>query len=106
MGQGWTDSFHESWVPPFHNDYNRRNELKKKQEGKKDEEISTVEKDEVDSLDKKWEELKAQKESLFADYAAHNKVVRQLIDLALLQNGMLKGEALNNFVKRSIDMIK
>lgn len=85
---------------------NRRNELKKKQEGKKDEEISTVEKDEVDSLDKKWEELKAQKESLFADYAAHNKVVRQLIDLALLQNGMLKGEALNNFVKRSIDMIK
>ena len=85
---------------------NRRNELKKKQEGKKDEEISTVEKDEVDSLDKKWEELKSQKESLFADYAAHNKVVRQLIDLALLQNGMLKGEALNNFVKRSIDMIK
>ena len=75
---------------------NRRNELKKKQEGKKDEEISTVEKDEVDSLDKKWEELKAQKESLFANYAAHNKVVRQLIDLALLQNGMLKGEALNN----------
>ena len=68
---------------------NRRNELKKKQEGKKDEEISTVEKDEVDSLDKKWEELKAQKESLFANYAAHNKVVRQLIDLALLQNGML-----------------
>ena len=85
---------------------NRRNELKKKQEGKKDEEISTVEKDEVDRLDKKWEELKAQKESLFANYAAHNKVVRQLIDLALLQNGMLKGEALNNFVKRSIDMIK
>ena len=43
---------------------------------------------------------------LFADYAAKNKVVRQLIDLALLQNGMLKGEALNNFVKRSIDLIK
>ena len=38
--------------------------------------------------------------------AAQNKVVRQLIDLALLQNGMLKGEALNNFVKRSIDLIK
>lgn len=37
---------------------------------------------------------------------AKNKVVRQLIDLALLQNGMLKGEALNNFVKRSIDLIK
>ena len=85
---------------------NRRNELKTKQEGKKDEDIPTAEKDEVDNLDKQWEELKAKKESLYADYAAQNAVVRQLIDLALLQNGMLKGEALNNFVKRSIDLIK
>ena len=85
---------------------NRRNDLKKKQEGKKDEDIPTAEKDEVNDLDKKWEELKSQKEGLFANYAAQNKVVRQLIDLALHQNGMLKGEALNNFVKRSIDLIK
>ena len=84
----------------------RRNELKKKQEGKKDEDIPTTEKDEVNDLDKKWEDLKNRKNGLFADYAAQNKVVRQLIDLALLQNGMLKGEALNNFVKRSIDLIK
>ena len=84
----------------------RRNELKKKQEGKKDEDIPTIEKDEVNDLDKKWEDLKNRKNGLFADYAAQNKVVRQLIDLALLQNGMLKGEALNNFVKRSIDLIK
>ena len=84
----------------------RRDELKKQQEGKKDEEIPTAEKDEVNVLDKKWEELKAKKEEVFASYAAKNKVVRQLIDLALLQNGMLKGEALNNFVKRSIDLIK
>jgi len=84
----------------------RRNELKKKQEGKKDEDIPTAEKDEVNDLDKKWEDLKNRKNGLFADYAAQNKVVRQLIDLALLQNGMLKGEALNNFVKRSIDLIK
>lgn len=83
----------------------RRNELKKKQEGKKDEEIPTAEKDEVNELDKKWQELKQQKENIFANYAAGNKVVRQLIDLALLQNGMLKGEALNNFVKRSIELI-
>ena len=41
-----------------------------------------------------------------AKYAQDNKVIGQLIDLALLQNGMLKGEALNNFVKRSIDLIK
>ena len=84
----------------------QRNDLKKKQEGKKDEEIPTTEKDEVNKLDRKWEELKAQKENIFAGYAAKNKTVRQLIDLALLQNGMLKGEALNNFVKRSIDLIK
>ena len=84
----------------------KSNDLKKKQEGKKDEDIPTAEKDEVNDLDKKWEELKSQKEGLFANYAAQNKVVRQLIDLALLQNGMLKGEALNNFVKRSIDLIK
>lgn len=83
----------------------QREELKKKQEGKKDEEISTTEKDELQSLDKKWDELKNKKEAVFADYGAKNKVVRQLIDLALLQNNMLKGEALNNFVKRSIELI-
>jgi molecular chaperone HtpG len=83
----------------------QRNELKDKQKGKKDEEIPTAEKDEVAALDKKWDELKGKKEALFAGYAAGNKVVRQLIDLALLQNNMLKGEALNNFVKRSIELI-
>ena len=83
----------------------RRKELRKSQEGKKDEDIPTAEKDELSSLDKKWDELKQQKEKVLADYAAGNKVVRQLIDLALLQNGMLKGEALNNFLKRSIELI-
>ncbi|ADV44262.1 molecular chaperone HtpG [Bacteroides helcogenes] len=84
----------------------RREDLRKQQEGKKGEDIPTSEKDEAEDLDKKWNELKAQKEGVFAGYAAKNKVVRQLIDLALLQNGMLKGESLNNFVKRSIDLIK
>lgn len=83
----------------------RRDAFKKKQEGKKDEDIPTVEKDELNDLDKKWDELKQQKDSIFAGYAGKNKVVRQLIDLALLQNNMLKGEALNNFVKRSIELI-
>lgn len=84
----------------------RRNDLKKSHEGKKDEEIPTAEKDELSELDKKWEELKTKKEAVLADYASKSPVVRQLIDLALLQNGMLKGEALNNFVKRSIELIK
>ena len=83
----------------------RREELRKSHEGKKDEEIATAEKDELNDLDKKLDSLKAEKERLYANYASGNKVVRQLIDLALLQNGMLKGEALNNFVKRSIDLI-
>lgn len=83
----------------------RRDALKKKQEGKKDGDIPTAEKDELNDLDKKWDELKQQKDSIFAGYAGKNKVVRQLIDLALLQNNMLKGEALNNFVKRSIELI-
>ncbi len=84
----------------------RRNDLKKSHEGKKDEEIPTAEKDELSELNKKWDELKTKKEAVLAGYAAQNPVVRQLIDLALLQNGMLKGEALNNFVKRSIELIK
>jgi len=99
----------DSVVVPIQQEMNdvdkRRNELKDKQKGKKDEEISTAEKDEVNGLDQKWEELKTKKDEVFAGYAAKNKVVRQLIDLALLQNGMLKGEALNNFVKRSIELI-
>ncbi|KAA6306305.1 Chaperone protein HtpG, partial [termite gut metagenome] len=77
----------------------------KKQESKKDEDIPTAEKDELKDLDTKWDELKNKKESVFAEYAGKNKVLRQLVDLALLQNNMLKGEALNRFVKRSIELI-
>jgi Molecular chaperone, HSP90 family len=84
---------------------NRLTELKDKQKDKKDEEIPTAEKDEVNDLTKKSEDLKQKKAEIYATYGAKNKVIRQLIDLALLQNGMLKGEALNNFVKRSIELI-
>ena len=84
----------------------QRKELRKQHEGKKDEEIPTAEKDELEKLDKKWGDLKQQKGGILSGYAGQNKVVRQLIDLALLQNGMLKGEALNNFVKRSLELIK
>ena len=83
----------------------RENELRKAHEGKKDEEIPVAEKDELKDVEKKLDEQKNQKNSILNEYAAGNKVVHQLIDLALLQNGMLKGEALINFVKRSIEMI-
>ena len=83
----------------------QRNELTDKQKGKKDEEIPTDEKEAVNDLDKKWNELKEKKEAILVAYAEKNHVIRQLIDLALLQNNMLRGEALNNFVKRSIELI-
>ena len=83
----------------------RRNELQKAQEGKKDEEIPAAEKDELNDVEKKIEAQKTEKENILNGYAAGNKVVHQLIDLALLQNNMLKGEALTNFVKRSVEMI-
>ncbi len=82
-----------------------REELREAQKGKKDEEIPQADKDKVTDLDKQWQELKKKKEAVYTDYAASNKLVRQLFDLALLQNGMLKGEALNSFIKRSVEMI-
>jgi molecular chaperone HtpG len=84
---------------------NQRKDLRKSHEGKKDEEIPTAEKDQLKELDKHFSELKSKKEAIYGDYATTNKLINQLIDLALLQNGMLKGEALNNFVKRSIELI-
>ena len=83
----------------------RESELHKAHEGKKDEEIPTAEKDELKDIDKKLDEKKQEKTGIINAYAADNKIVHQLIDLALLQNGMLKGEALTNFVKRSIELI-
>ena len=84
----------------------QRNELKDQQKGKKDDEIHQADKDKVNELDKQWDELKKQKENLYAEYASKNPQVKQLIDLALLQNGLLKGEALSNFIKRSIELMK
>ncbi|GAE84341.1 molecular chaperone HtpG [Bacteroides reticulotermitis] len=96
-------------LTPLQNEINsvekRRDELKEQQKDKKEDEIPTSEKDELNDLDKKWDDLKNKKEAIFTAYAGNNKIVRQLIDLALLQNNMLKGEALNNFVKRSLELI-
>ena len=83
----------------------RHDELHKSQEGKKADEISQAEKDELSDVEKKLADEKTKKEAVLGEYAGSNKVIRQLIDLALLQNNMLKGEALTNFVKRSIELI-
>ena len=83
----------------------RHDELHKAQEGKKADEIPQAEKDELSDVEKKLADEKTKKEAVLGEYAGGNKVIRQLIDLALLQNNMLKGEALTNFVKRSIELI-
>ena len=57
------------------------------------------------NTNKKVDELAAQRDAILAEYASGNKVISQLIDLALLANGMLKGEALSQFIKRSVQMI-
>ena len=56
--------------------------------------------------EKAIEEQKQKKQDVLSGFAAQNDIVHQLIDLALLQNGMLKGEALDKFLKRSVDLIK
>ena len=83
----------------------RHDELHKALEGKKADEIPQAEKDELSDVEKKLADVKTKKEAVLGEYAGGNKVIRQLIDLALLQNNMFKGEALTNFVKLSIELI-
>ena len=85
---------------------NRRKELYDARSGKKDDEVPQSEKDELFEIEKEITAAKSQKEAVLAEYAAGNNTVKQLIDITLLQNNMLTGEALNNFVKRSIEMMK
>ena len=82
-----------------------QSELQKKQEGKKYDEIPQADKDALTDVEKKLADEKSKKNAVLGKYAAENKVIRQLVDLALLQNNMLKGEALNKFIKRSIELI-
>jgi molecular chaperone HtpG len=80
--------------------------LRQAQDKKKPEEMSQEEKDDVNNTQKAIDEQRTKKQQVIADYAKGNDVLHQLIDLALLQNGMLKGAALDKFLKRSIDLIK
>ena len=80
--------------------------LNQQTEKKKPEEITQEEKDDKANTQKAIDEQKAKKQQLIGDYAAKNDIVHQLIDLALLQNGMLKGEALDKFLQRSVELIK
>ena len=76
------------------------------QDKKKYDELTQEDKDQKTEAEKAVQEQKDKKQAVIADYAKDNSIVHQLIDLALLQNGMLKGEALDRFLKRSVDLIK
>jgi len=81
-------------------------ELEKTNSKKKEEEVPQADKDKLNDLQAKIGELKGRRSELLHNYGKGNKRVKQLIDLALLSNNMLKGEDLSRFLKRSVDLIK
>ena len=80
-------------------------ELDNANKDKKEEEISQADKDRIKDLDDKIKELDGKREKLLTDFGGKYKLVKQLIDIALLSNDMLKGEDLSKFVKRSIELL-
>ena len=81
-------------------------EIEKAIKDKKDEEIPTEQKDKRDSLNARVNEIKSRREEILKAYGMKNDLAKQLVDLALLSNNMLKGEDLTKFVKRSVELIK
>lgn len=81
------------------------NQLKESHKDKKEEEIPAEEKAELENLQKELDELKEKKKTILTNFANQYKPIRQLIDLALLANNLLKGEPLANFVKRSFELL-
>ncbi|MCH5308012.1 MAG: molecular chaperone HtpG [Prevotella sp.] len=80
--------------------------IRQQQDKKKADELTQDDRDMKAEAEKAVEEQKQKKEQVLSDYAKQNDIVHQLIDLALLQNGMLRGEALDKFLRRSIELIK
>ncbi len=80
--------------------------IQQQQDKKKYDELTQEDRDLKAEAEKAVQAEKDKKQQVLGDYAAKNDVIHQLIDLALLQNGMLKGEALDRFLKRSVDLIK
>ncbi len=72
---------------------------------KKEEEIPQADKDKLEDLNKQIDDMKKKEEKILSDFGNKNKLVKQLIDLALLSNNMLKGEDLIRFVNRSVELI-
>ena len=80
--------------------------LEKAREGKKEEEVPQADKEKLESLNSELVKLEEEKREKLADFGKKNKLAKQMVDLALLANGMLKGADLDKFVKRSVELIK
>jgi molecular chaperone HtpG len=80
--------------------------LEKAKEGKKEEEVPQADKEKLDSLNNELVKLEENKREKLTDFGKKNKLAKQMVDLALLANGMLKGADLDKFVKRSVELIK
>jgi molecular chaperone HtpG len=83
----------------------KKTEIEAAQKDKKADELTEDEKAAKEAARTQLDELNNKKKAALESYAADNKMVRQLIDLALLANNMLKGEALARFVKRSVELM-
>jgi molecular chaperone HtpG len=95
------DKFNEKLKPLQDN----KAELEKANKGKKEDEIVQADKDRIAELDNKIKEFEDKRGEVLSKFGRSNKIVRQLVDIALLSNNMLKGEELNKFVKRSIELL-
>jgi molecular chaperone HtpG len=80
-------------------------ELKEKTKSLKYDEITVEQRDEMDKLEKEIEKIDNEKREKITNFSKNNDLLRQVCDLALLSNNMLKGEELSRFIKRSISMI-
>ena len=80
-------------------------ELKEKTKSLKYDEITVEQRDEMDKLEKEIEKIDNEKREKISNFSKNNDLLRQVCDLALLSNNMLKGEDLSRFIKRSISMI-
>ena len=79
--------------------------MEKEQSKKKSDEISQFEKDDLEKLRKELETVESSRKEILENYGSENKIVKQLVDLALLSNNMLRGEDLSTFVKRSVELL-
>ncbi len=84
----------------------KKGELEKAKEGKKEEEIAQADKDALEGVEKELQELNDKKDGVLKEFGKDHQIIKQMIDLAKLSNGMLKGEDLTKFVKRSVELIQ